>query len=171
MAKCIGAHVYAFSISGSKIQSSSHDLFCPLRLFSYLLDKGVEPKQRQVTWIMYVSCLIPAASVGTLVGDIGGGIGETVSSRESMLVMPCKFTDPYLSPILLPSNGSSNPSVLYQKSKCSTVPFLDIPFGALPKQLHNNASSICTGWFDLMVYSKTTRNGNWQNGSSRLKLW
>ena len=108
-------------------------------------DYGVlEPKQRQVTWIMYVSCLIPAASVGG-VGDIGGGIGETVSSRESiMLVMPCKFTDPYFSPTL-PSNGSSNPNVLYQKSKCSTVPFLAIPFGALPKQLHNNASSICAG--------------------------
>ena len=97
---------------------------------------------------MYVSCLIPAASVGR-VGDIGGGIGETVSSRESMLVMPCKFTDPYLSPILLPSNGSSNPSVLYQKSKCSTVPFLDIPFGALPKQLHNNASSIYESFSDV----------------------
>ena len=93
---------------------------------------------------MYVSCLIPAASVGTLLGDIGGGIGETVSSRESMPVMPCKFTDPYFSPIL-PSNGSSNPNVLYQKSKSSTVPFLAIPFGALPKQLHNYASSIGTG--------------------------
>ena len=69
------------------------------------------------------------------------------------------------------SNDRSNPNILYQKSKCSTVPFLAIPFGVLPKQLHNNTSSMGTGWFDLMVYSQTTRNGNWQNGSSRLKLW
>ena len=114
-----------FTTSGSKVKSSSHDLFCPLRLFSYLLDKGVEPKQRQVTWIMYVSCLIPAASVGTLVGDIGGGIGETVSSRESMLVMPCKFTDPYFSPILS-SNGSSNP-IFCIKSQ-NAQPYHSLPY-------------------------------------------